>query len=77
MPPISALVDDTHNEKYVSEELDSYDLDIIFRLVSNGVGLGWDDTGRLIAVSPIRSGTALSSGGLKEALTKVINSYRT
>lgn len=73
MPPITALVDDTHNDKHVTEEPDSYDLDIISRLVSNGVGLGWDDTGRLIAVSPIRSGTVLSAEGLREALTKVLN----
>lgn len=73
MPSLQTAGEHAQKKPHVISLIDSYDKDVITRLLQNTSSIGWDDTGRLIASSNIRSGTVLSSEGLKEALKKLID----
>jgi hypothetical protein len=67
------LIESKSESKFV---LDDYEIEILKELVSSRSDVGFSDDGALVANLPIRKGKLLSNQGLKEALTKVLNSYQ-
>lgn len=56
--------------------LNDYEIDILKEFVSSNSDISFNDEGTLISNLPIRKGKTLSNQGLKEALVKVLKSYK-
>lgn len=56
--------------------LNDYEIDILKEFVSSNSDISFNDEGTLITNLPIRKGKTLSNQGLKEALVKVLKSYK-
>ena len=56
--------------------LNDYEIEILKVFVSSGSNVSFNEDGALIANLPIRKGQSLSNQGLKDALVKVLHSYR-
>lgn len=56
--------------------LDNYEIEILKEFINSKSSISFDDDGALVANLPIGKGKVLSNQGLKNALTKVLKSYR-
>lgn len=77
MSVIQSVPEHLIEQKSASEFiLDDFEVEILREFVCSRSEVGFSEDGALIANLPIRKGKLLSNQGLKEALTKVLNSYQ-
>jgi len=56
--------------------LNDYEINILKEFIASNSAISFNEDGALIANLPIRKGQSLSNQGLKDALLKILNSYK-